>query len=224
MKALLKTTAVAVLGVLSTFNLVDAAGHKEGDFILRAGVAHISPNDDSSNVLSATDGVSVDSATGIGFSGTWMLTDNWGFEVLASLPFEHDINGTGSLSGVSIGSTKHLPPTFSFQYYLQVESDTVIPYFGLGINYTKFFSEKVSPQLTAALGTTNVEIELDDSLGLAGQFGADWKVSKDFYVNTSIWYMQIDTEATVKVNGAVATTVDVDIDPWVAMIGFAWKF
>ena len=198
--------------------------HKEGDFILRAGIAHVSPNDDSSNVLSTDDGVGVDSDTGIGFSGTWMLTDNWGFEILAALPFEHDINGTGSLNGVPIGSTKHLPPTFSFQYYPDVDSENFIPYFGLGVNYTKFFSEKSSSQLQGALGTNDVELQLDDSFGLAGQFGADWKVGDNWYINTSVWYVQLDTEASVIVNGATATTVDVDIDPWVVMIGFAWTF
>ncbi|NVK22361.1 MAG: outer membrane beta-barrel protein [Kangiellaceae bacterium] len=224
MKNILKTTLALAVGSVLSINAVEAAGHKEGDFILRVGAAHISPNDDSSSLLTANGKVSVDSATGLGFSGTWMLNDNWGFEVLAALPFEHDINGKGDLAGVPIGSTKHLPPTFSFQYYPSVQSDTFIPYFGLGINYTTFFSEKVSSAVKTTLGTNDVKLELDDSFGLTGQFGADWKISDDFYFNTSIWYMQIDTEAKVKVAGATAATVDVDIDPWVAMIGFAWKF
>ncbi len=224
MKNLLKTSVALAVGSILSISAVEAAGHKEGDFILRVGAAHISPNDDSADLLVPNGKVGVDSATGLGFSGTWMLSDNWGFEVLAALPFKHDIVGEGALSGVPIGSTKHLPPTFSFQYYPDVQSDSFIPYFGVGVNYTKFFSEEVSSAVRTTLGSNDVELELDDSFGIAAQMGADWKVGDDLYFNTALWYMQIETEAAVRVNGAVATTVDVDINPWVAMVGLSWKF
>ncbi|WP_251359309.1 OmpW family protein [Kangiella sp. TOML190] len=224
MKHSLKVVATAVVGSLAINGLVQAAGHQEGDFILRVGAAYVSPNDDSSNVLSDNDGVEVDGALGLGFSGTWMFADQWGFEILAALPFEHDIDGTGDLSGVSIGSVKHLPPTFSVQFYPDVQSDYFIPYFGLGLNYTTFTDEDTDSELEAALGSNDVDLDLDDSFGIAAQIGADWKISDDLYFNTSLWYMQIDTDADVKVDGVVATTVDVDIDPWVAMIGLSWKF
>lgn len=224
MTTLFKKTALFIGASALSMAAFGASAHEEGDFIVRAGVAHISPNDDSSNVLSTTDGVGVESATGLGFSGTWMLTDNWGFDVLAALPFEHDIKGTGDLAGVNIGSTKHLPPTISFQYYPTMEGDSFQPYFGLGVNYTKFFQEDVSSDLTTALGTTDVELVLDDSFGVAGEVGADWKIDDDLYFNTSLRYIQISTDAAVRVNGATATTVKVDIDPWVAMVGLSWKF
>lgn len=218
-----KFTVLAVGSILS-LGAMEAIAHKEGDFILRVGAAHVSPNDDSSNVLGTDDGVTVDSATGLGFSGTWMLSDRWGLEVLAALPFEHDIKGTGSLSGLPIGSTKHLPPTVSFQYYPEIEGDVFNPYFGLGVNYTLFMDETASPELKTALGSNDVKLSLDNSVGLAGQIGADWKVGDDWFINAGLWYVDIDTEADVIVDGATATTVNVDIDPWVAMLGFAWRF
>lgn len=224
MKQLIKSATAVAVGAVLSLTAVDAFAHKEGDFILRVGAAQVSPNDDSSTVLGANDGVSVDSATGVGFSGTWMLSDNWGLEVLAALPFTHDINGSGDLAGLPIGETKQLPPTVSFQYYPEFGSDDFSPYFGLGVNYTKFFDEKASGELKTALGTDDVQLELDDSFGLAGQVGADWKISDDFYFNTAVWYVDIDTEAAVKVDGVTATTVDVQIDPWVVMVGFAWRF
>lgn len=216
-------TAITV-GTLLSLGAMEAVAHKEGDFILRVGAAHVNPNDDSSNVLSTDDGVTVDSATGLGFSGTWMLSDRWGFEVLAALPFEHDIEGTGSLSGLPIGSTKHLPPTLSFQYYPDVDGDVFNPYFGLGVNYTLFMDEEASPELKTALGTDDVKLSLDNSVGLAGQIGADWKVGDNWFINAGVWYVDIDTDADVIVGGATATTVNVEIDPWVAMLGFAWSF
>lgn len=219
-----KNLTVAAVGVVLSLGSMELFAHEEGDFILRVGAAHVSPNDESSNVLSTDDGVTVESTTGLGFSGTWMLDRNWGFEVLAALPFEHDIEGKGSLSGLPIGSTKHLPPTMSLQYYFDTEGDSVHPYFGVGVNYTYFFDEEASPELKTALGTDDVELSLDNSVGLAVQLGADWKVGDDWFINTGVWYVDINTDADVIVNGATATTVEVEIDPWVAMVGFAWRF
>lgn len=218
-----KLTIIAIATIIGASSL-PVHSHEEGDFIFRLGAAHVSPNDDSSNVLSTDDGVTVDSATGLGFSGTWMLSDRWGFEVLAALPFKHDIEGTGSLSGLPIGSTKHLPPTLSFQYYPDTGSDSFNPYFGLGANYTAFFDEEASSELKTALGTNDVKLSLDNSFGLAAQIGADWKVGDSWFINTGVWYVDIDTDADVVVNGTTATTVNVEIDPWVAMVGFAWSF
>jgi len=220
----LHTLTVATAGMFISLGAMELLAHEEGDFILRVGAAHVSPNDDSSNVLGTDDGVTVDSSTGLGFSGTWMLSDRWGFEVLAALPFEHDVEGTGSLSGLPIGTVKHLPPTVSFQYYPDVDGDIFNPYFGLGLNYTLFLDEEASPELKTALGSDDVELSLDNSVGLAAQVGADWKVGDNWFINAGVWYVDIDTEADVIVNGATATTVDVQIDPWVAMLGFAWSF
>jgi outer membrane protein W len=36
--------------------------------------------------------------------------------------------------------------------------------------------------------------------------------------------MMIDTTADVFLRGNLATSVDVDIDPWVIMLGFSTKF
>ncbi|MGM0563271.1 MAG: OmpW/AlkL family protein [Pseudomonadota bacterium] len=223
MTSFLKTATAVAIGASLSLSATNAFA-QEGDFILRVGAAHVSPNDDSSNVLGTDDGVSVDAGTSLGFSGTWMLKDNWGVEVLASLPFTHDINGTGSLDGIAIGETKHLPPTVSMQYYPNSGSDSFSPYVGLGLNYTLFFDEKADSELKTALGTNDVKLDLDDSVGLAAQVGADWKISDNLYFNAALWYIDIETDADVVVDGATATTVDVGIDPVVAMMGIARRF
>src|SRR5690606_15009207 len=113
-----------------------AQAHEAGDFLVRVGAVQIAPDASSGSILGG--GVDVDDATGLGFSGTWFATSHIGIEVLAALPFEHDIVGTGALAGVDIGSTKHLPPTVSLQYYPLGEGK-LQPYACIGLNYTTFY-------------------------------------------------------------------------------------
>lgn len=194
--------------------------HDAGEFFVRLGVAQVSPDASSDTVLGG--GVDVDDSTGLGISGTWFMGSHLGLEVLGALPFEHDIVGSGALAGLDIGSTKHLPPTVSLQYYPLSEGDFQL-YLGIGINYTTFFSTETSDALDTALGG-NTDLSLDDSTGVAFQLGADWKLGNNFYLNAAIWKIDIETTADISVDGANAASVDVTIDPVVAMLGIGFAF
>lgn len=194
--------------------------HEAGDFFVRVGAMQIEPDASSGSVLGG--GVDVDSATGVGFSGTWFVTPHIGIELLAALPFEHDIVGTGTLKGADIGSTKHLPPTLSLQYY-PLNDSKFQPYFGIGLNYTLFFDSNTSATLDGALNG-NTGISLDDSFGVAFQVGADWKLNENWYLNTAVWKIDIETTADISVNGTKAASVDVSIDPVVFMLGVGYAF
>lgn len=141
---------------------------------------------------------------------------------MGALPFEHDIVGSGTLEGVDIGSTKHLPPTVSLQYHPFNES-SFQPYLGIGINYTTFFDTDASDTLDTALAGQS-EISLDDSTGVAFQLGADWKLGENFYLNAAVWKIDIETTADISVDGAHAASVDVTIDPVVVMLGAGFSF
>jgi len=194
--------------------------HEAGEFFVRVGAVQIEPDASSGSVLGG--GVDVDNATGVGFSGTWFATPHIGIELLAALPFEHDIDGTGALKGVDIGSTKHLPPTLSLQYYPLSDSNFQ-PYVGIGLNYTTFFDSNTSATLDSALNG-NTDISLDDSFGVAFQVGADWKFNENWYLNAAVWKIDIETTADISVNGAKAASVDVSIDPVVFMLGVGYAF
>jgi outer membrane protein len=194
--------------------------HEQNELFFRVGAASVQPDASSGTVLGG--GVDVENATNLGFSGTWFINKHWGVEVLAALPFEHDIVGSGALKGVDIGSTKHLPPTISVQYY-PLESDSFQPYVGLGLNYTSFFDTETTKTLDTALnGKTG--LSLDYSTGIAYQLGADFKVSDNIYINAAVWKIDIDTTANIDVNGSHAASVDVSIDPAVFMLGVGFKY
>lgn len=54
--------------------------------------------------------------------------------------------------------------------------------------------------------------------------GADWAVSDNCFINTSLWYVDISTDATLKTAGAGTLKTDVDIDPLVFMLGVGMRF
>ena len=212
--------AILVAAAFSAPTFADDQSSDDTSWIFRGTIAQVSPNDDSGAVL-GNDGVSVGSGTGLGLSLTYMLDSHWGIEILAATPFTHDITGTGALAGLDIGETKHLPPTVSALYHWGEET---IYHVGAGINYTKFFEEKTSNALTDALGATSTALKLDASTGLSVQFGFDTPINEDWSLSGTVYYKDIDTTADVYVNGAVAASVDVQIDPIVWTLGVSTRF
>ena len=205
--------AAAVMAVAPAAQAFEA-----GDFLIRAGAAHVAPDDSSDNIVVPALGgdtgseAAVDSNTQLGIRGTYMFTDSIGLGLLAATPFKHNITGKGGdLNGVDLGETKHLPPTLTLQYYPMASGSALQPYAGVGVNYTTFFDEQ------SDLG----ELTLDDSIGAAVEVGVDYMLDENFGLNAAVWYADIETEAEVK---GVTEKFDVKIDPMVYMVGFTYKF
>jgi outer membrane protein len=217
-----------------------AQAYEQGDWVLRAGATTVDPDTDSDNI-NLPQGVvaqaDVDDDTQLGIIPMYMVTDKFGVELLAATPFEHDISADvrGAPLSVDAGSTKHLPPTLSVQWYPRGGQDGWQPYFGIGLNYTYFFDEDTDNELVDTLGALTdgvvqkADLDLDDSFGLAAQAGVDIPFSDRWAVNIGVWYIDIDTEAEITAKDANGSQVakvkfDVDIDPWVYNIGIAYRF
>jgi len=227
--------------------------HETGDFIFRAGPAVVEAQESSSDIriteppLGDASGakVGVANETQLGLTLAYKIAPNIGIELLASTPFKHDISGSGVLAGAGkLGDIKHLPPTLSVQFYPMAASSVFQPYVGAGLNYTIFFEESTTSTLNnagtidalaglagAPAGTvtsvTGQDLELDNSFGFAAQIGADYMITDNFGVNAAVWWIDIDTTATITSQtniGTVKAKVDVEIDPWVYMLGASYKF
>jgi outer membrane protein len=148
------------------------------------------------------------------------VTDNIGAElILATSP--HDLVGEGTLAGLGeIGDVMALPPTLTLQYHFN-PNGRLRPYAGVGVNYTIFYSEDASDSLINAVGPTAIDV--DDSVGVAFQVGADFQLNERWFLNADVKYIQIDTTATLN-SGGVINTVDVDLDPIVAGVGVGMRF
>ena len=226
-KSLLSASLVAL--ALSTPLVAQA--HEPGDFIVRAGAARVVPNEDSGNVkldgakVSGTK-ATVDNSTQLGLTFAYMITNHIGVELLAATPFSHTVSVKGLGAGLDgkLADVKQLPPTLSLQYYPMDSASKFQPYVGVGLNYTKFFDTDLS-------GTRKQEgfsnLKLKDSVGFAGQVGMDYMLTDRIMLNASVWYVDIDTKASVDGPSALSvgkTKVNVDIDPWVYMVGVGYKF
>lgn len=230
---ILSTAIVSVLTITSA----SALAYKAGDMVVRGGLATVAPDASSTNILvggadfalpniGTVGGVDVNNNTQLGLTFAYFLTDNWNIEVLAATPFSHDIE---ILGGTKLGSTKHLPPTVTANYYFAAPDAKFQPYVGVGVNYTIFFDEEFEQSAVSlvegAAGATISDLSLDGSFGLAAQVGADYEISDGIFLNASIRYINIETEAEFKVNGADLGRIDtVEINPWVYTLSVGYKF
>ncbi len=219
-----------------------AMAHEAGKWIFRGGVGMVSPKSGNlkfpgdvpvgGGITLESGSIEVDDGTSLTLSGTYMFTENWALDILASAPFSHDIDvkatindGVTSVSGVvPLGETDHLPPTFSVQYHFSPTAKFQ-PYVGLGLNWTIFFSEDLTSD-AEAVGFE--DISLDDSFGLAAQIGADVALNEKWLLNFDVRYIDIETDAKVTlddgtgpVTGKIGT---VAIDPWVYQINLGYRF
>lgn len=175
-----------------------AFAQSAGDWTLGVGVHQVDPKSGNGALAGGTLPLSIGSSARPSLTFEYFVRDDLGVEVLAAWPFEHDIavEGLGK-----VGSTQHLPPTFSLQYHFN-NGGTVSPLLGLGLNYTTFFSEET----TGALAGT--DLELDDSWGLAAHAGLDFRVGDNGAIRVDVRWIDIDSR--VRVDGASLGTANID--------------
>lgn len=200
----------ALLLSLACAAAAPAFAYDAGNVIVRAGIANAMPDVSTDSALT---GLDVEDNAQLGLTATYMVTPKFGVELLAATPFEHDITS----GNVTVGTTKHLPPTVSAQFY-PLDNATFQPYVGAGLNYTTFFSEELNATGKTATGAHS--ISLSDSVGLALEVGVDVKVTDKLIVNASVWKVDMNTD--VSLDGAKVG--ELEIDPLVAMIGVGYKF
>ncbi|HKM26538.1 MAG TPA: OmpW family outer membrane protein [Thiopseudomonas sp.] len=209
--------------------------HQAGDIIVRAGAVTVQTHENTSGVKGdrgALAGMgnlggkaSINNDTQLGLNFAYMVTDKWGVELLAATPFKHDVSikGTGIVDG-KLGSFKHLPPTLSAVYYPLDSKSAFQPYVGAGINYTWFFDESVSSSAKNNGARDFTSLNIKNSWGLAAQVGADYMLTDNIMINGQVRYIDIDTTAYASHNTLGRAKVNVDVKPWVYMVGLGYKF
>ena len=207
----LRLALAVALGLSATPALAQTAG----SWTVGVGAHNVEPKSGNGTLVATPLGdLTMDVGTNVRptITAEYFVKDNLGIEVLAALPFQHDIAVTGV---GKVGSTKHLPPTVSLQYHFG--QGKVKPFVGLGVNYTTFFSTKAEGPIAGA------NLDLSDSWGLAGHVGVDFKMSERGALR--IDYRKIDIDTDVKLNGAkLGTSNTVNIDPSAYGVAYVMAF
>jgi len=224
-----KKTGIFILPLLTLlFSFSSAVLASDGPWSLTLGAINVNPSSDAS-ALKDTSGADIGSGliagseTQLGIFVDYRFSETLNLNVIAATPFTHGLTGSGALAGVDIGQTKHLPPTVVFQYHFPMH-DQFKPFIGAGLNWTTFFEEAASQSLKNFFGTSNVQIEIDDSVGLALQAGFNVPINEqfDFYFMAALF--DIDADADVIVDNVKTLSSKVEIDPLVTMAGVRFQF
>ncbi|MBK0056309.1 OmpW family outer membrane protein [Stenotrophomonas sp. S39] len=206
----MRKTSPLILAAAVSLAAAPAMAQSKGDWTVSAGVHQVAPKSNNGSLAGGTLKVDVDSDIKPTITGEYFIADNLGIEVLAALPFKHDIN----INGLGrVGSTKHLPPVVSLQYHFNSKGK-VSPFVGAGLNYTTFFSEDTTGALAAS------KLKLEDSWGLAAHAGIDFAIGEKGALRVDLRWIDIDSK--VKLDGEKIGTVN--IDPLAYGVSYVFKF
>ena len=204
-----------VLATAAALTMTTAFAVPAGTWSVAAGAHYVDPKSDNGTLDNGLS-VDVDGDVRPTISGEYFIANNVGVELLAAIPFHHDI--TLKTGDTTIDAeTQHLPPTLSVQYHFDGYDlpMNVKPFVGVGVNYTTFFEEKVYIPLAG-----DYDLELDDSVGVAGHVGLDIPFAPTEAFRIDARYMDIKTDASL--NGT--DIGEVDISPWVYGVAFVKQF
>ena len=205
-----------VLAAATALTMTTAFAIPAGTWSVAAGAHYVDPKSDNGTLANGAIAVKVDGDVRPTISGEYFIANNIGIELLAAIPFHHDITLTDVATGEKLDAkTQHLPPTLSLQYHFDGYNMPMNakPFIGVGVNYTNFFKEKLN-------NATGSELKLDDSVGVAGHIGLDIPFAATEAFRIDARYMDIKTDA--KLNGA--DIGEVDISPWVYGVAFVKQF
>ena len=206
-----------VLATATALTMTTAFAVPAGTWSIAAGAHGVVPTDDNGTLANGAIAVDVDDDIRPTLSGEYFVANNIGIELLAAIPFHHDITLTDVATGGIINAkTEHLPPTLSVQYHFDNEAMpfNIKPFVGVGVNYTTFFNERIYAP------TGSSELELDDSVGVAGHIGLDIPFAPTEYFRVDARYIDIKTDASL--DGSKIG--EVDISPWVYGVAFVKQF
>lgn len=194
--------------LLATLASPAVLAKSQGDWEFAIGAHQVRPASDNGTLAGGTLDVDVGNDTRPTLSAEYFIRDNLGIEVLAAVPFEHDI----AVAGLgTVASTRHLPPTVTLQYHFNTQG-RVSPFVGAGVNFTAFYDEQTRGALSGA------DLRLGNSWGLAAHAGVDVRITDAGSLRLNARWIDIDTE--VELDGAELG--EVNIDPLV--YGAAWVF
>lgn len=218
----LVSAAVGALALAATPAMAQDAGSVLVKFGYNQIIPEVSSGDLSAPSMPGTK-IDVKEAGAPILTLTYVYTPNISFELYAGLPYEHDIEGDGAISGVGkIGSTRQVSPTLFAQYRFLEKESTIRPYVGLGLTYGYFYHEEGNATLTALTnpGGTPTLVEVDDAWGITPQIGATVKIDRSWFVDVAVAKAFIKTTAHL----STGQSIEAKLDPLAVNLSVGYRF
>ncbi len=137
------------------------------------------------------------------------LKPNVGVELVLGVPPKITAKATGSVAFLGeVLTARNVAPTLLVNYHFGDQDATLRPYVGLGLNYTRFSDVKTQYAW---------DVKLRDSVGLAAQVGADYKLGKHWGLFGSV--ARVDVKSKLVATGATVLESTIDFRPWTYAFG-----
>ena len=195
--------ASALVATVALCGAGAAQAQAAGDVLVALGWNKIMPkvkSDDLTPPSLPGSKINIKSASALFATVTYMITPDFSVEALGGLPYKHDIEGAGSVSGVGkIGTIHQISPTVLLQYRFLAADGPFRPYIGAGPTFAKFYGTKGSAALTAVTnpGGPPTTIGGDTEWGGTLQAGANYKIDKHWFIDAAVLKTFISTKATL---------------------------
>ena len=203
MKTLLPLLVASCLGLCAA----TPARATDDPWIVHFGAHRVDPASNNGHLAGMQ--ADIDGNTRPTVSVEYMFTPAWSVDLLAAVPFRHDVR----LDGAKAATTKQLPPTVGVNYHFLPETK-VSPFVGAGINYTRFFDTKGTGPLQGAA------VKIDNSWGAAAHAGLDVKLSPAWLFTADVRWMRIGGH--VHVNGT--DVGNARVNPLVYGVSVGYRF
>jgi len=229
----MKKTVVALL--LAAAFAPTLAMAEAGDIVVRVRVANVNPDEDSKlgsqsakvglgAVLGAGSALAVDSNTIPEVDFSYYITKNIAAELILAVGTRHDVsitkNGLGALGNQNLGSVNLLPPTLTAQWHF-LPDQTVDPYVGAGVNYTR----SMDNSLATSKVVPGLQIRTERNMfGPAIQAGVDVNLKDGWMINADVKKVWISTDVKVNAGAGYVKIDSLDLDPWVFGLGVGKRF
>jgi len=224
--------------ILSSFTLVlitaaTCFAQQKHEFDIRLRGIDVIPQE-SATIGVIGGGIKIDHSIVPELDFTYFFANNFSAELILGTT-RHTVSTTSSNLSAIGGSTSAdvplgkkwlLPPTLTLQYHAPTGT-AFKPYFGAGINYTIFYGGDAGPVVSS--------VSYKNHFSFAAQTGADFDLSKQFFLNIDVKKIWLKTNVTVNASNLtpasspelapVLATIPaaVKINPWLLGIGLGYR-
>ncbi len=186
-----------------------ARAYDGSNWSVKAGGHYLSPKG-SNGSLDLDDGfgrreIDVDDSAMFTLAVAYHFTEHWSMELFGSAPFQLDMD----LEGLGTAEAGMVPLTLGWIYTFNPDGRWR-PYLGAGVTAAMFFDEDPS------------DMKLDDDLGPAAIAGLDFAVTRSWFLNLDVRWIDIDTEA--KIREVPGDAFRVAIDPLMVGLMVGYRF